>query len=440
MVPEIFVGISLVCPKGTQFDEIINMSQRNPPAQSNAIYLPAFPHLPSWLGTCFVDPGCVFKLNQNVSNPESSTWKSDSICAKASRSLPRASVKRLLSFRSDFNVVSSWDIWTFSAFSVALRENNLLMFFVVTQWLFLIEFHITMYFLSLSMSKAEFRSFSLLSLHAEKSINWGEPVGRIMKTYLRMTLSFSKSLIFSLAWCRDCLKEDDQLTQGNTPWRTGRAHLLSETYRFPLLFLQLPEQVVCLPAHGEVPIFSATWIEHCSMNRYSVTMKTSCSSPLEPSTGGRSLPFLSPAWSISTSDARSSWYLRSNLKKSIPSYTCFVEKQPGLSVTELQLHALCSLSEGNSVIQTIWRGSKSIQIIGEVETEFSRKTCNRIISMFSVTVCFWLCDTWKHSKLIILPGFSKSIYLGFQNWNLLLKVGFLYSRLLFDLKVSFSFI
>ena len=125
MVPGIFVAISLVCPKGTQFDEIINMSQRNPPAQSNAIYLPAFPHLPSWLGTCFVDPGCVFKLNQNVSNPESSTWKSDSICAKASRSLPRASVKRLLSFRSDFNVVSSWDIWTFSAFSVALRENNL---------------------------------------------------------------------------------------------------------------------------------------------------------------------------------------------------------------------------------------------------------------------------------------------------------------------------
>ena len=139
-VPEICVGISLVCPKGTQFDEIIKLSQWNPPAQSNAIYLPAFPHLPSWLGTCFEDPGCVFKLNQNVSNPESSTWKSDSICAKASRSLPRASVKRLLSFRSDFNVVSSWDIWTFSAFSVALRENNLVMFFccytmIVLDWI-----------------------------------------------------------------------------------------------------------------------------------------------------------------------------------------------------------------------------------------------------------------------------------------------------------------
>ena len=140
MVTEIFVAISLVCPKGSQFDEIIKLSQWNPPVQSNAICLPAFPHLPSWLGTCFEDPGCVFKLNQNASNPESSTWKSDSICAKASRSLPRASVKRLLSFRSDFNVVSSWDIWTFSAFSVALRENNLLMFFccytmIVLDWI-----------------------------------------------------------------------------------------------------------------------------------------------------------------------------------------------------------------------------------------------------------------------------------------------------------------
>ena len=27
----------------------------------------------------------------------------------------------------------------------------------------------------------------------------------------------------------------------------------------------------------------------------------------------------------------------------------------------------------------------------------SRPTCTRIISMFSVTVCFWLLDTWQGS-------------------------------------------
>ena len=144
------------------------------------------------------------------------TWKSDSICAKASRSLARASVKRLLSFRSDFKVVSSWEICTLSAFSVAWKHDH---------WSFLGRFVMFFpppcIFVLVPRQKQNSGVFHCSPCKTNIIINQISPSETIVtlgchyhyydyyhyfdRLHLRMALSFSKSLIFSLAWWRDCL-------------------------------------------------------------------------------------------------------------------------------------------------------------------------------------------------------------------------------------------